>query len=97
MLVSRCLALKYTHSLRDFDLSFCLKKDLEKVISKKIRIKMLAESKCLFDVITRSCICLERRLLINIAVLKKGYDRNKISQVRHVLRENNPGDWFTIS
>lgn len=78
-----------------FDYAFCVKKDLEKILARPIRLEMLTDSKCLFDVITRSSTFREKRLLIDIAVVKEAYNKHEISRVGHVFSNHNPADALT--
>lgn len=78
-----------------FDFAFCVKKDLEMILLKSIPMQMLTDSKCLFDVITKCSTCREKRLLIDIAVVKEAYQKQEISQVGHVFSDQNPADALT--
>lgn len=78
-----------------FDHAYAFKYDLEAMTGKHIPLKMLTDSKCLFDVITKSSVTKEKRLLIDIAVVKDAYAKNEISQVGHVFSDQNPADAMT--
>lgn len=54
-------------------------------------MEMLTDSKWLFNVITRSSTCREKRLKIDIAVVREAYDQQEISQVEHIS-DQNPAD-----
>ena len=78
-----------------FDFAFCLKKDMENILGRRIPMQILTDSKCLFDVVTRSSSFREKRLMIDIAVVKDAYEKEEISQIGHVCSGNNPADAFT--
>ena len=78
-----------------FDFAFCLKTDLEKILKKRIPLQMYTDSKFLFDVITTASSLREKRLLIDIAVVKEAYYKQDISQVGHIFSDQNPADALT--
>lgn len=76
----------------EFDHAYTFKYDLEAMTRKHIPMKMLTDSKCLFDVTTKSSFTKERRLLIDIAVVKDAYAKNEINQVGHLFSDQNLAD-----
>lgn len=48
-----------------FDYSFTLKHDLEKIVKKHVPLKIFTDSRCLFDVITKTSAITEKRLPID--------------------------------
>lgn len=75
-----------------FDFVYCVERDLETMSSKHVPMELLTDSKCLCDVITRWSSCREKRLMIDIAVVKEAYSRQEISQVGHLFSNQNPAD-----
>lgn len=60
-----------------------------KMVGLSIPLIMVTDSKCLFDIVTRTSVTKER-LLIDIAVVKNAYAKNEIFQVGHVFSDQNP-------
>lgn len=56
-----------------FEFAFCIKKDLENMLRRKLPVEMLTGSKRLFVVITRSTTYREKRLMIDLSVVKEAY------------------------
>lgn len=79
----------------EFDFAFSLNHDLEKVTGLHIPIQMLTDSKSLFDIIPKSSTTKEKRLLIDIATIKHAYKNYELSEVGHILSQQNPSDAFT--
>lgn len=78
-----------------FDIAYIMKHDLESITGKCIPLTMLTDSKSLFDVIAKCSTILERRLMIDISVVRQAYDREEISNVGFVRTKDNPADAFT--
>lgn len=72
-----------------------MKHDLENILSQHIPLQMLTDSHSLFDVITKSSMTSECRLMIDIKDVRDGYENMHISNVGFVRSENNPADAFT--
>ena len=78
-----------------FDLSFLLKRDLEDILGKKLPLKMLTDSKCLFDIITKQSETTEKRLEIDVKAVREGYNAFEISDIGFIRSANNPADALT--
>ena len=64
-----------------FDMTFAIKKDMKLMINQPLPIVMLTDSLSLFDVITKSTITTEKRLMIDIKVVKDSYQRNEVQNI----------------
>lgn len=78
-----------------FDFAHALKKDLFRITGKDIKVIMCADSKRLFDAITRLTGVTEKRLLIDITALRQAYTTGELSNVALVSSESNIADGLT--
>jgi hypothetical protein len=78
-----------------FDRSFVLKSDLEDMLNTRIPIRMYTDSQSLFDVISKGSMTAERRLQIDIALAREGFDRRWISDIALVASHDNLADALT--
>ena len=78
-----------------FVAAFTIKRELEIILEKGIRLQMFTDCKSLFDIITKCSGTTEKRLLIDIKSVREAYDDFEISDVGFVRSENNPADGFT--
>jgi hypothetical protein len=76
-----------------FDTAYALKYDIEIITSYKIPIVVLTDS--LFDVITKASTTAEKRLMIDLSVLKQAYGRSEVETIGFVRTEHNPADMLT--
>jgi hypothetical protein len=93
--VTRSVLGSETMALADaFDTVYALKYDIEMIVIYKIPIVVLADSLSLFDVITKASTTAEKRLMIDLSVLKQAYDR-RVETIGFVRTEHNPADMLT--
>jgi hypothetical protein len=78
-----------------FDSSFVLKSDLEDMLNMRIPIRMYTDSQSLFDVISKGSMTAERRLQIDIALAREGFDRKWISNIALIASQDNLADALT--
>jgi hypothetical protein len=70
-----------------FDAAYSLKHDLQTILKRSVDILMYIDSLSLFDVITKSSTTAEKRLMIDLVVVREAYDRMEIAQLAF-LRTN---------
>lgn len=75
-----------------FDAVITVSNDLATAFQKKIPIRILTDSKQVFDVITRGKRPTEKRLAIDVVAAREAYRRFEIDRVGLVRGENNPAD-----
>ena len=75
-----------------FDMTYAIKKDMELMTNQPILISMLTDSLSPFDLIT---ITTERRLIIDIKVVRDSFQRNELRNIGFIRTENNPADTLT--
>jgi hypothetical protein len=78
-----------------FDRGFALRDDLQAMLGTIIPLKMYTDSKCLFDVITKGSMTAERRLQIDIALAREGFNKGWISDMALIPSEENLADGMT--
>jgi hypothetical protein len=78
-----------------FDAAFVMQHSLEKLLKRQIRLRMLTDSKQLFDAISHSTQTKERRILIDIAASKQSFERHEISDLGLVAGRDMLADCFT--
>ena len=94
--VVRSILAGETHAFAEaFDISFTIKKDLERILNIEIPLHMFTDSKQLFDVITKNTFTAEKRLMIDVYSIRNAFNARDITNVGHVKSENNPADPFT--
>ena len=77
------------------DLLLALAHDLSSILQRKVKTLLLTDSKCLFDTITKLSTVSEKRLLIDIAAIRKNYTSGDLLNVAHVSSSYNLADSFT--
>lgn len=75
-----------------FDTVANIAADLSKAFAKKVLVRMLTDSKQVFDVITRGKRPTEKRLAIDVVAAREAYLRFDVDRVGLVKGENNPAD-----
>lgn len=85
-----------TYAFADaFDYAHALKHDLESILDQKIPLQMLTDSKSLFDVLTKCSSTIEKRLMIDLQVVRQAYETHLISDLGFIRTEHNPADGLT--
>jgi hypothetical protein len=78
-----------------FDAAYLLKHALQTILERSFHILVHTYSLSLFDVITKSSTTAEKRLMIDLVVVREAYDRMKIAQLAFLRSYWNPGDALT--
>jgi hypothetical protein len=70
--------------IHDFDIESILKKILSQMLRKKISISLILiiDSKFLYDCLIRLEITVEKRLMIDVMILRQFYERKKITEMK---------------
>jgi hypothetical protein len=79
-----------------FDCAYTLRKDIEKMLGRKLPLSFLTDSKSLFDIITKSSSTLEKRVMIDVAVARESYAKEELSDIALLRGELNLADALTI-
>ncbi len=66
----------------DFDVDSVLKAILTKMLDNLILLILVTNSKSLYDCLVRLSIIVEKRLMMNVMILRQSYERRKITEVR---------------
>jgi transposase-like protein len=69
--------------IHDFDVDSILKSTLIKLLDKKISISLIltTDSKSLYDCLIRLSITIEKRLMIDVMILRQFYERREITEM----------------
>jgi hypothetical protein len=75
-----------------FDAAYSLKHDLQTILKRSVDILMYTDSLSLFDVITKLSTTAEKRLMIDLVVVREAYDCMEIAQLAFLRTNWNPTD-----
>jgi hypothetical protein len=76
-----------------FDAAYSLKHDLQTILKRSVDILTYTDSPSLFDVIKKSSTTPEKRLMIDLVVVREAYDRTEIAQLAsHQLEPGRRAD-----
>jgi hypothetical protein len=78
-----------------FDAEYSLKHDLLTILKRSVDILMYTDSLSLFDAITKSSSTVEKRLMIDLVMVREAYDRMEIAQLAFLRINWNPTDALT--
>jgi hypothetical protein len=78
-----------------FDASYSLKPDLQTILKRSVDILMYTDSLSLFDVMSKSSTTAEKRLMIDLVVVREAYDSMEIEQFAFLRTNWNPADALT--
>lgn len=77
------------------DAAVTLSKELGRVLSRRISIQLLTDSKCLFDVISKGSRTSEKRLMLDIAAAREQFRNKDVSDIGLVRSSDNLADGLT--
>lgn len=72
-----------------------IRKDIEHLTRWKLKLKMLTDSKSLFDVITPNTTAAKKRLMIDFRAIREAYARMEIDGAVGIRRERSLADSLT--
>jgi hypothetical protein len=75
-----------------FDAAYSLKHDLQTILKRSVDILMYTDSLSLFDVITKSSTTAEKRLTIDLVVVREAFDRMEIAHLAFLRTNWNTAD-----
>ena len=78
-----------------FDTSSVILHTLRSFLGKSIPLRLYTDSKCLFDSLTRLNSTTEKRLLIDLSLLREAYELREITEVLWIPGKQNPADGMT--
>ena len=78
-----------------FDVAAILSAELEALLSTKVPVQLLADSKSLFDVISKGSRTSEKRMMLEIAAAREGFRDKVISDIGFVRSSLNTADGLT--
>lgn len=78
-----------------FDLAYKIKCDLQNVLCQSIPLYIITDSLTLFDVLIKSTITTEKRLMMDLQTVKDSYRKMKLNNVAFVQSESMLADSLT--
>ncbi len=80
--------------IHDFDVESVLKTTLTKMLESDafISLILVTDFKSLYDCLIRLKIIVEKRLMMNVMILRQSYERRKITEVRWISDDHNLAD-----
>ena len=78
-----------------FDMAAVLRFFLNDLLNRNVRMNLFTDSRCLYDNLTTLRSTTEKRLLIDLALLRQCYERREIANVYWIPSEQNPADALT--
>jgi hypothetical protein len=86
------LAIELFAMIHDFDVDFVLKITLTKMIDTLISLILITDSKSIYDCLIRLEIIVEKRLMIDVMILRQCYERREITKMKWMHETNNSVD-----
>ena len=80
-----------------FDVAITFAEELGNILSKKIPVQLLTDSKALFDVVSKGSRTSEKRMMLDIAAAREGFKSKTISDTGFVRSSHNVADGPTKS
>jgi hypothetical protein len=81
----------------DFNVNSILKAILTKILDILISLILVIDSKSLYDYLVRLKITVEKRLMMNVMILRQWYKRREITEIKWIHKSNNSVDSMTKS
>ncbi len=75
--------------IHGFDNAFVLLPVLQQILGRKVSLKIYTDSKSLYDSCTRLTMTSEKRLLIDLALLREAYEDREISEIVWIRGSEN--------
>ncbi len=81
--------------IHDFDVDSVLKATLTKMLDVVVSLILATNSKSLYDCLVRLRTTIEKRLMIDVVILRQCYERREITEVKWIHEFNNWVDSMT--
>ncbi len=91
------LAIEFFAMIHDFDVDSILKAISTKMLDTFILLIFVIDSKSLYDCLVRLEITVEKRLMMNVMILRQSYERREITEIKWIHESNNSVDSMTKS
>lgn len=89
------LAAELFAMVHGFDVSSTIRLALNDMLDRVIPLRVYTDSRSLYDCLTRINQTAEKRLLIDLRMLRQSYERREITEVLWIPTAQNPADAFT--
>lgn len=78
-----------------YDTGSVVKSTLDTIFNTQIPLSICTDSKSLYDCLVRLGTAAEKRLMIDIWVIRKAYERREIAEIKWIAGDSNPADALT--
>jgi hypothetical protein len=79
-----------------FDVGYVLKKNMELMLGRTVKLILYTDARSLYHImISLAPVPTERRLAIDIAAVREGYEKRDISEIVLIKGDSNPADGCT--
>ena len=78
-----------------FDLSYVIRHSLEKILKRQVALSVYTDSHSLYGLCISLSQTTERRLLIDLALLREAYEKREITNLYWIPGDQNPADDLT--
>ncbi|KAI1007193.1 hypothetical protein K3495_g1026 [Podosphaera aphanis] len=82
--------------LLGFDMGACIKKTYEQIYNRHIPLEIYTDSKSLYDCVIRLGTTLEKRMMIDVMVIRDAYEEREITEIKWIAGDTNPADSMTM-
>lgn len=94
-IVRSVLAAELLAMMHGFDISSTIRLAVNCIMDRKVSLELYTDSRSLYDCLVSINTTSEKRLLIDLSLLRECYERREISQVLWIPTHQNPADGFT--
>jgi hypothetical protein len=91
------LAIELFAMIHDFHVDSVLKVILTKMIDILVSLILITDSKSIYDCLIRLEITVEKRLMMNVMILRQCYEKREIIKMKWIHKFNNLVDFMTKS
>lgn len=81
--------------LLGFDIGACIKKTYEILFNRYIPLTVYTDSKSLYDCVIRLGMTLEKRMMIDVMVIRDAYEERELTEIKWITGDTNPADSMT--
>ncbi len=81
-MIQNVLVVELYAMIHDFDVDSMLKAILTKMLDNLISLILVIDFKSLYDCLIRLKTIVEKRLMMNVMILRQSYERREITEVR---------------
>ena len=81
--------------MHDFDITSTISLSVQEIYGRNIPVRIYTDSKCLYDNVVTLGSTTEKRMLIDLSILRESYECREIDDIYWIPSCQNPADAFT--